>query len=297
MNSIIKPVRTDYNTNILLLEDLIKEFPFLTAEIQGRSALGRGIFAFSLGNAGNSSLLVGGFHGTDFLSSLLLMLFIERLCRCVKYGSQMCGTDVKKALSHVGITVIPRLNPDGAEIALKGFEAAKSLRSYLSDISPEGHTDWRANAFGVNLSRNFGRGWSECRHREYENNCAHPSASGYCGEHAESETETRVLTRLCRLKSFSRCMSVGYGRDELCLAAVESTPTASTMMGKILADSAYCTFRKSPPAESDATFCRWFGEEFSKPAFSMKVGKNEGPEGLYRVYNRIEEALLLFLLM
>lgn len=294
MNSIIKPVITDYNTNILLLEELMKEFPFLHTEIQGRSALGRGIFSFSIGKSSNSSLAVGGFYGTDYLSSLLLMLFTERLCRCVKYGSQMCGTDVKKALSQVGITVIPCINPDGAEIAAKGFEAAKNLRGYLSDISPEGHTYWKANAFGVDIDKNFSKGRSECRRKEYETHSAEPSAEGYCGEHAESESETRVLTRLCRMRAFTRCMSVSTDKRGLRLYASEDTPSASRMMGKIIADSASCPFSETVPDE-DATFGRWFSEEFSRPAFSL--GFEGGfPDELYRVYERIEEALLLFLL-
>ena len=298
MNSIIKPVRTDYNTNIFLLEELIKDFPFLNAEIQGRSPLGRGIFSFSVGNIRKPSLLVGGFHGTDYLSSLLLMLFTERLCRCVKYGTQMCGTDVKRALSQVGITIIPCINPDGAEIAAKGFEAAKNLRGYLSDISPEGHTYWKANAFGVDLSRNFGKGWAELRQKEYETGSSAPSAEGYCGEHAESEAEARVLTRLCRMKSFTRCMSLFTDRTGLYLYATEDTPAPSRMMGKILADSASCAFTEGGQS-TQATFGRWFSEEFSKPAFSLGAadGKNISHGDLYRIYERIEEALLLFLLM
>lgn len=295
MNSIIKPVITDYNTNILLLEELMKEFPFLHTEIQGRSALGRGIFSFSIGKSSNSALAVGGFYGTDFLSSLLLMLFTERLCRCVKYGSQMCGTDVKKALSQVGITIIPCINPDGREIAIKGFESAKNLCSYLSDISPEGYENWNANAFGTDISRNFSKGWSQYRRREYENGCAVPSAAGCSGEYAESEAETRVLTRLCRLKSFTRCISLSHGKNKLCHYASEDTPAASTMMGKILADSASCIFTQGYYTDGDATFGRWFSEEFSRPAFSL--GFEGGfPDELYRAYERIEEALLLFLL-
>lgn len=293
MNSIIKPVSTDYNTSLHILEDLTKDFPFLNAEIQGRSALGRGIFSFSIGNMKKTSLIVGGFHGTDQISSLLIMLFTERLCRCVKYGTEMCAADVRRALSQGGITLIPCINPDGREIAVKGFESAKNLRTYLSDISPEGHSQWRSNAFGVNINKNFSRGWSDCRHQEYETHSAVPSASGYCGEHAESEAETKVLTRLCRMRGFTRCMSLSAGRNELCRHVGEGTPAVGAMMGKILADSASCIYREGV---GNASFCRWFGEEFSRPAFTLSVGTSS-PEELYGTYERIEEALLLFLLM
>ena len=292
MYSIIKPVSTDYNTNIRILEDLTKEFPFLDTEIQGRSALGRGIFSFSIGNMKKASLLAGGFHGTDSMSSLLLMLFTERLCHCVKYGTQMCGADIKRALSQVGITIIPCLNPDGREIAVKGFGSAKRMRNYLSDISPEGYGKWRANAFGVDIDRNFSRGWSECRQEEYETYKAVPSASGYCGERAESEAETKALTRLCRMRSFTRSMSLSAGKNELRRHSGDNTPAVGTMMGKILADSAACIFREGA---ENASFCRWFGEEFSRPAFSLSTDLRS-PAELYGTYERMEEALVLFLM-
>ena len=293
MYSIIKPVSTDYNTYIRILEDLTKEFPFLDTEIQGRSALGRGIFSFSIGNMKKASLIVGGFHGIDYMSSLLLLLFTERLCRCVKYGTQMCGADIKRALSQVGITLIPCVNPDGREIAVKGFESAKGMRTYLYDISPEGYESWRANAFGVDIDRNFSRGWSERRQQEYETYTAVPSATGYCGERAESEAEAKALTRLCRMRSFTRCMSLSAGRNELCRHSGESTPAVGTMMGKILADSAACIFREGA---ENGSFCRWFGEEFSRPAFSLGTVPRS-PAEAYSTYERLEEALLLFLLM
>lgn len=298
MNSIIKPVNPDYNTNIRLLEELSEEFPFLETEIQGRTPLNRGIFSFSIGNPAKRSLLAGGFHGTDSLSGPLLMLFTERLCRCVKYSAQMCGTDVRRALSQVGITVIPCINPDGREIVQKGFRAAKNLRRYLSEIAPDGHKSWKANAFGADISRNFSRGWSECRLKEYESGCAMPSADGYCGERAESEAETKVLTRLCRMRSFSRCMSLSAGEnDELYRYTGENAPASGTMMGKIIADSASCVFREASESSSAASFSRWFGEEFSRVAFSLTLKDNHSsPDELCSLYNRIEEALLLFLL-
>ena len=48
MYNIIKPVTFDYSTNKHYIEELIKEYPFLSAEICGRSALGRGIFSLSV---------------------------------------------------------------------------------------------------------------------------------------------------------------------------------------------------------------------------------------------------------
>ena len=194
MNSIIKPGLIDYNTYLFYIEELIRDFPFLNAEIQGRTAVGRGIFSLSLGNRKNSVIISGGFYGSETATVNMLLLFCERLAGCVKYGSQLWGVDVRKALLQLGVTVIPCVNPDGNEIYLKGFESAKSLRYYSASRAAEtGFTD--GNAMGVDIKKNF------LSDKDF-------SVNATVGQHKISEAETRTLTRLCRNRGFRSCLSL-----------------------------------------------------------------------------------------
>ncbi len=280
MNSIIKPVPTDYTTYLFYIEELIRDFPFLNAEIQGRTAVGRGIFSLSLGNRRNSVIIAGGFCGSEMITVNMLLLFAESLSRCVKYGRQLWGVDVKRALTHLGVTLIPCVNPDGCEIYLKGFEGAKSLRHYASLRTAEtGFAD--GNAMGVDLKKNF-----------------FPTSDfperNITGQYKESEAETKALTRLCRNKSFRSCLSLESG-DRLLLRHGDNPQ--SVMMAKILADSCSCTYRN---AELQEGFSQWFSQSLHKPAFTIKEGKGNNPlpvDSLYNHYAKLEEALLLFCLM
>ncbi len=300
MNYIIKPILFDYNTNKMIIEDLLKEYPFLSVQLIGKSTLDRGIFSLSLGNAENSVLYVGGFHGSEWITSLTLFLFLERVCECIKHHKLLCSIDIKRALTGLGITIIPCINPDGTEIAIHGEKSARGLRKFVSSLGCENYSKWNANAMGVDINHNFNAGWHQLRQMEIENGIIGPCKGQYGGEYPESEAETKALTRLCRLKQFRQCMAVHSQGEELYWQYGENTPKTANMMAKILADS--CSYRlvNNNGLASHGGFKDWFIDEFSRPGFTIEIGKGENPlpvENLYDIYFRIEEALTLFALM
>lgn len=295
MNYIIKPVTFDYNTNIRFIEELIKEYPFLSAEIVGRSTLGRGIFSLSAGNQKNSVIYAGGIRGSESLTSEILLLFLERICYAVKHSSLLCGVDIKRALTQLGITVIPALNPDGIEIAQTGFESAKNMRKYLRGLTQDSHEKWDANAMGVDISHNFSATWENLHQREKEMGIDGPRNKNYGGEHPESEAETKVLTRLCRLRNFRQCLTLHLGNDRI-FRSDENAPKQSGMMAKILADACSFTLCEETDFDSCCSLRDWFTYEFHSPAFTFEIQKSENAN-LYETYEKIEEALTLFALM
>ncbi len=300
MCSIVKPTYFDYNTNLKLFEDLTGKFPFIRAEVQGRTALGRGIFSLSVGNARNSVLLAGGFHGSEWLTCLELYLFVERLCTCISRRTSLCGIDVERAFSMLGVTVIPCVNPDGTEIAVHGTKGARGLGGFVSSLGCEDYSKWNANALGVDINHNFNAGWEKLRKMELEEGIDSPCARRYGGKYPESEAETRTLTRLCRLRRFRSVMALHSQGEEIFWRYGENTPPNAAMMAKILADSCSYTLVDNIGLYSHGGFKDWFIEEFHSPGFTMEIGKGENPlpkEMLYEIYERIEEALVLFCLM
>lgn len=299
MEYIVKPCAFDYNTNKKIIEDLIKEYPFLNVQVIGRTALGRGIFSLNIGNNKNSVIYVGSVHGCEWLTSLVLLLFTERLCHSVKYSHLLCSVDIKKAFGQLGVTVIPCLNPDGTEISVHDLKGAKSMGSFVSSFSYEDRLKWKANAMGVDINRNFGASWHLSRQLEEENGICSPSPFFFGGEYPESEAETKALTRLCRMQTFRQCMALHCGGEEIYWKYGQNEPAQSSMMAKILACSSSYTLSEKEELSSHGGIKDWFIKEFSRPAFTMTIGKGENPlpEELYSIYERIEEALTVFALM
>lgn len=300
MEYTVKPCLFDYSTNLKIFEELLSEFSFLRPSVVGRTALGRGIFSLSLGNEKNSVILAGGFHGSEWLTSLALYMFTERVCRSITEKRLMCGVDLERAFTQLGVTVIPCVNPDGVEIATHGIEGARGLKNHVSSIDCEDYRKWNANALGVDINHNFNAGWDKLRQMEQEQGISGPAPRQYGGEFAESEAETRALTRLCRLKKFRSCMAIHSQGEELFWQYGENTPKSSEMMAKILADSCGYRLVNNSGLYSHGGFKDWFIEELAAPGFTLEIGKGENPlpkEELYNIYADIEEALLLFCLM
>ena len=300
MEYTVKPMIFNYSTNLSIFEELTAEFSFLRPAVVGRTALGRGIFSLSLGSEKNSVILAGGFHGSEWLTSLALYMFAERLCRSITEKKLLCGIDLERAFTQLGVTIIPCVNPDGVEIATGGIEGARGLKNHVASIECEDYRKWNANALGVDINHNFNAGWEKLRQMELEEGITGPAPRRYGGEYAESEAETRALTRLCRLKKFRSCMALHSQGEELFWQYGDRTPKSSEMMAKILADSCGYRLVNNFGLCSHGGFKDWFIEEFGLPGFTMEMGKGENPlpvESLYSIYADIEEALLLFCLM
>lgn len=298
--SVVKAQYFDYELNKLYLENLCREYPFITANVIGRTSLNRSIFSLSIGNEKNSVLLAGGFHGCEWITSLVLYKFIERLSYEIKHKNLLCSVDVSKVFSKLGITVVPCVNPDGVEIAQKGPSGAKHLQAFAEAIGTSDYSKWNANAKGVDINHNFAAGWDILRKMEEEKGITGPSARQFGGEYAESESETKALTRLCRLRSFRQVMALHAQGEELYWHYGESTPETAYMMAKIIASSCGYTLVSNEGLASHGGFKDWFMEEFARPGFTMEIGKGENPLPLSdfeSIYSRIEEALLIFTLM
>lgn len=300
LNYIVKPCVFDYNTNKSIIEELISEYPFINAELCGRSALGRGIFALNIGNKDNSVIYAAAFHGNEWLTGLALFLFVERLCFSIKHSKLLCGVDMKRAMSQLGVTIIPCMNPDGTEIATNGPGSAKNLKAFVSSLHCEDFSKWKANAMGVDINHNFNAGWHTLRQAEEAQGIHGPSPRHFGGAYPESEAETKALTRLCRIRQFRQCMALHSQGEEIYWKYGGHTPPQSDMMAKILADSCSYSLVENSGISSHGGFKDWFIDEFNRPGFTFEIGKGENPlpqSELYEIYSKIEEALVLFALM
>ena len=300
MNNIINSDIFDYDTSKRYIESLTREYSFLTPSVISRTGLGRAIFSLNIGNIKNSVVYAAGFHGSEWLTPLVLFRFAEKICRCIKHGELLCSVDISRALRELGVTIIPCVNPDGTEIAVHGPSGAKQMRRFVEEIGSDDYGKWNANSFGVDINHNFNAGWNILRELEQQSGITGPAPRQYGGKAPESEAETKALTSLCRLRNFRQAMAIHSQGEELYWKYGDRTPAQSNMMAKILADSCSYTLVENADLASHGGFKDWFIEEFQRPAFTMEVGKGENPlpvSDLDSIYERVEEALTIFALM
>ena len=118
---------------------LLNTFPFIKKETIGKSLVGRSLEAFTVGNKSKRIIMVGGVHGSEFLTINLLFNFLWDLCLSYLDGSDVAGIKMKRYLQRRGVTFVPCLNPDGTDINLLGYTSAGKYAGLIEYICP--HTD------------------------------------------------------------------------------------------------------------------------------------------------------------
>lgn len=271
--------------------DLKGRFDGLRAFPIGESARGRGIFALALGDLRGATLLVGGTHGSEWLTTLLLFRFCEDLLLAQEKGGALSDIDIGKALDSHPLVIVPCLNPDGVQIALG------------EDVPPPKcapGSPWQANGNGVDLNHNFDAGWEILHRMEEQEGYVGPGPTRYGGKRPHSEPETRAIANFCLACDFRRVYSFHSQGEEIYYEYGEDTPNRSRLMAEVLAAS--CGYKVCRPEKiaSHGGFKDWFIHTMHRPGFTIEIGRGRNPlpiEELEPIYGRLLETLLLTMLL
>lgn len=151
----------------------------------------------------NQILIFGAMHAREYITSQVVM---RQLCDCVDaingYGGEYNGIPLDNLLEGVTIHFIPMSNPDGVTISQMSLDGIKNedIRHNIANMGSD-YEQWKANANGVDLNRNFDAGWDE-----YVGSGA-PSSDRYKGEFTGSEPETAALIKLTQDYNIKRTIS------------------------------------------------------------------------------------------
>ena len=271
--------------------DLKGRFDGLRAFPIGESARGRGIGAWALGDGRGATLVVGGTHGSEWLTTLLLFRFCEDLLLAQEQGGVLGEIDITKALENHSLVIVPCLNPDGVQIALgKDQPPPKSAPG-----SP-----WQANGNGVDLNHNFDAGWELLHKMEEQEGYIGPGPTRYGGKRPHSEPETRAIAGFCLACDFRRVYAFHSQGEEIYYEYGADTPNRSRLMAEVLAAS--CGYKVCRPEKiaSHGGFKDWFIHTMHRPGFTIEIGRGKNPlpiEELEPIYARLLEMLLLTMLL
>lgn len=255
----------------------------------GRTTLGRNIYAIGAGKLRLGSLMVGGVHALEWITTLLLLRFCFDLS---KRG------EVLSRLENRGVIIVPCLNPDGVEIVLKGTESAKELKHFVKRISNGDLSKWQANANGVDLNHNFDAGFEALKKLEQKAGINSPAPRQYGGEYPFSEPESKALASICRLFDLQTAFAFHSQGEEIFYQYGKSTPVQSRLMAELLAESSGYKISTQNGLASHGGFKDWFVEKLHRPAFTIEVGKGKNPLPITdfdSIYNRLESTLYLAL--
>lgn len=290
----------DYVALKQAISELGKKYPLLTSFCIGRSCAGRDIPALKIGKSSEYALIAASFHGSEYITTTVLLNFIERLCEALQNDKSIAGFNAVKALFGRGAVFVPCVNPDGCEIALHGAAGSGFMMNTVSKICGGNYKKWNANLRGVDINHNFNAGWQKLHQMEYEAGIRGPAATRFGGYRPESEPETIALTELCRTKRIRHVVALHAQGQVIYWKYGDTEPARSRKMAEIMATTSGYALSEPEGIATGGGFKDWFIEEFNRPGFTVEMGKGENPlpiEDAQSIYERLEEMLMLSVIM
>lgn len=144
----------DICMSLQLLADCYSEIA--VCRTAGRSQDGRRIPMLRLGLGRQNLVCTAGIHGREAVNPVLLLKMIEEYGQAFRFQRRIAGFEVRALLKRYAILFLPLLNPDGYEVARTGFSAISNpLYRRMARARRIFHRDWKLNARGVDINRNF----------------------------------------------------------------------------------------------------------------------------------------------
>ena len=271
---------------------LVMAYPVLSRRSLGKSLLGRDLPLLLLGRGRRKLLYVATHHASEWLTSRLLLSFLEDLLRAAAAGERPFGLDLAFLLSHRMLCFVPMLNPDGVAIHMgdRGDPLAERRDRMLRGGE---YRHWQANARGVDLNHNYATGFAEYKRLEREMGIGSGAPTRYSGEGPESEPETAALAAFIRASRPRFILSLHTQGEEIYYAGggVELPGARATAL-RLAELSGY---RVSIPegAAAYGGLCDYTTAALGIPSFTVECGRGENPlpigeaEGIYRRLRRM----------
>ncbi|MGI6030400.1 MAG: M14 family metallopeptidase [Eubacteriales bacterium] len=267
----------DSKKTALYLQLLAREYPFLQVETIGESLFGSPILAARVGEGETGCLAVGAHHGLEWITTLVLLRFVEDLCRCCQNEQPLLDYRPADMLRTRSFWVVPMLNPDGVDIALRRIPTDR-LRE-ITRLCPyeELPFRWQANGRGVDLNHNYDACWEEGKRLEPQYGIEGPGPTRFGGPASFSEPESRALA--CFTSRVQPRLVLAYHSqgEVIYYQFGQKTPRVSHQMVELLCGVS--GYQKDDTIGIAA--CRgykdWFIKQFHRPGFTVEVGQGQNP--------------------
>jgi len=284
VNEDIVDVNISYTYNIMQddINKLKQRYPFIEIGNIGYSVLGKPIPYIRLGNGEKEVLYSASFHANEWITSVLLMKFIENYCIEFQQSGQLFGKNIIELFNETSIYVIPMVNPDGVDLLTGAVQENTNIyqnyRSIASNFPaipfPSG---WKANFNGVDLNLQFPASWQRARQIKFEQGYVRPSPHDYVGEGPLTEPESLAIYSFTLRHNFRLILAYHTQGEVIFWKYANFLPPESEYIGRLFSDVSGYTLDITPPESAYAGFKDWFIQEYNRPGYTIEAGWGENP--------------------
>lgn len=249
----------DYDTLLNELEQL-KQNRLVRTESLAETPDGREVIAIQYGdeNASHHILVQCAMHAREIMTSRLGADLIWML-------TDTCPDGIEDVCFHI----VPLDNPDGMEIALHGAaglrdqELASAVKKW---IGKGDYRQWKANARGVDLNRNFDAGWDKLTGRT-------PGSKRYRGPFPHSEPESKALVDYTERYHFDCTISIhSYGGTIYWLGAAAAIKAQTKSLSERISVLTGYPMATTESNVEKGGFKDWAVEVAEIPSVTIEIG-------------------------
>lgn len=266
----------DMETDIMSLK---MRYPFIEYGSAGKSVLGREIYYIRLGTGPNRVFFNGSHHGSEWITSLMLMKFIEDFSYAYSNFNVIKGCNPADIWNRSSIYIIPMVNPDGVDLSIDGIDPWNPYYDRVTAINGGSHdfSRWGANINGVDINHNYDAGWELSKKRERLYNINGPSPNRYSGPYPQSEPETRAIVEFAKSRDFKLSLSYHTCGEIIYWTYGGIKPPNAESIGQVLSNLNGYALSDNSNIVSCAGFKDWFIKEYRLPSYNILAGRGTAP--------------------
>ena len=268
--------------SVAAVEKLKEIYPGLQVKTIATTAFSRPVQAVQIGSGANRVLFAASFHANEWITSLVLLKFLEELITAANTGGQILGEDARQLLKQVTVSLVPMVDPDGVDLVTgaiapgsQEYAKAEAIARSFPDIPfPQG---WKANLNGVDLNLQYPAGWLKAREIKFMQGFDRPAPRDYVGLYPLSQPESRGLAE--HTESFDPDIVVAFHTQgkEIYWEFEDYVVPGARELGEIFAQVSGYTLADVPESSSYAGYKDWFIKVFRRPGYTVEAGLGVNP--------------------
>lgn len=264
------------------IQGLTVRYPLITKRVIATTAYGRSVTALWFGQGRRSVLYNAAHHANEWITTPVLLKFLEDYARAVMNGDLLYGLDARALFSRTQLCLVPMVNPDGVDLVTGAiaagspqYEAARLIAAYYPSIPfPNG---WKANLVGVDLNLNYPAEWEQARENKFALGFTDPAPRDYVGQSPLDQPETAAMAALTRELDPRLTLSYHTQGEVIYWKFLDLTPPNAEAIGREFARVSGYALEDTPFASGFAGYKDWFIQTFDRPGYTVEAGSGENP--------------------
>ena len=280
----IVQTNTNYTYEIMKSDiyELNTTYPFIQVQNVGFSVLGKQLPIIRIGRGPKEVFYSASFHANEWITSVILMKFIEDYCVSYTNNSTLFGYNIQNLFRTTSIYIMPMVNPDGVNLVTGSYPANSSIyRSFQSiaanypNISfPNG---WKANFNGIDLNLQFPAGWEQAKEIKYSQGFISPAPRDFVGFGPLTEPEVLAIYNFTLEHNFRLVISYHTQGQEIYWNFQNINPPDGFRIGTEFSNASGYTLANVPFNSSFAGYKDWFIQNYNKPGYTVEAGLGNNP--------------------